>query len=132
MKLSNPLEYGLQVESHAAEWFLAHHPNSRLIARNFRCKGGELDLVFEEEIAVDSAEAVTEGALELVFVEVRARREGSWVSGLESVGFRKRLRLGRAIQHFMVKYRGVASSARCDVLAWDGRRWMHVPNVWLS
>ena len=43
----------------------------RWLARNFLCRRGELDLVFEQTLAT--------GARELVLVEVRARRDGSWM-----------------------------------------------------
>ena len=126
----NALDFGLEVEKSAAEWFLIHHPTSQLLARNYRCKSGELDLVFEEKVYsdVDGPEKAERG-VELVFVEVRARCEGSWVSAVESIDLRKQKKLRRVIEHFLAQYRGRAHSARFDVLAWDGKHWTHVPNA---
>src|SRR5436853_7749718 len=53
----------------------------RLLARKWRCAGGELDLVMQDEAT-------------LVFVEVRTRRSGATGSGEESVG---RVKQGRLI-----------------------------------
>jgi putative endonuclease len=91
--------------------------------RNYRCKGGEIDLVLEEE--------VSSGQFELVFVEVRSRGAGAWVSGVETVDFRKRLKLSRTIRYFLAGYRGRAKSLRVDLLAWDDGVWTHLRNVWL-
>jgi putative endonuclease len=108
-------EYGLQVEARALEWLVERNPDLRLVGRNLAWKGGELDLVFEENS-------------ELVFVEVRARVAG-WVSGIESVDFKKQLRLARTIDWFLARYRGQARSARVDVVEWDGTRFRHYRDI---
>ncbi|MCM2324562.1 MAG: YraN family protein [Oligoflexia bacterium] len=113
---------GHRIERLAEEYLLTEV--SRIcVARNFRCKSGEIDLVLEETLAG--------GRTELVFVEVRCRREGSWVGGIESVTFPKRQRLKRAIAQFLCQYRGGAASVRVDILGWDGRSWETARNVWL-
>lgn len=118
---------GAAVEGRAEAWFLAHHGTSRLIARNFACKTGEIDLIFELEGA---------RGRELVFVEVRARQKGGWVTGIESVTPTKRKRLSRAIARFVAAYRGSARAARVDILVWqmegDAGTWTHYPNVRLD
>lgn len=114
--MAQHLDYGKETEDLALEWFLKKFP-ARLIARNYRCKMGELDLVFEQD-------------LELIFVEVRARQVGAWVSGIESVGPKKLQRLRKAINHFLIFYRGRAKQIRVDILAWDGETWTHLPNIW--
>lgn len=58
------------------------------LARNWRCRGGELDLVMRD------------GAT-LVFVEVRARTRGRFASAAESVGPRKQARLVHAAQAYL-------------------------------
>ncbi len=97
-----------------AEQFAEAHylkQGSRLVARNFRCQGGEVDLIFEEPCEATG--------LELVFVEVRARTEGGWVDALETVTFPKQMRLVRAIRLFLAKYRGHAKQLRVDIIAFS-------------
>jgi putative endonuclease len=113
--LESKREYGLRVEERALAWLVECNPDFRLIGRNLAWKGGELDLVFEENS-------------ELVFVEVRARVEG-WVSGIESVDFRKRQRLARTIDWFLARYRGRARAVRIDVVEWDGRRFKRYRDI---
>lgn len=132
LKPQNRLVQGLAVEQDALKWYQTrclHDGISRtLIARNYRRKVGEIDLIFEEErLAAPSSEKY-----EIVFVEVRYRGPHSWQSGIESVGFRKRRRLSLAIRSFLAHYRGPASSVRVDILAWDGTNWEYVPNARLN
>jgi putative endonuclease len=94
-----------------AERLAALHLEScgvRIIARNFRWRGGELDLV---GVAGDL----------LLFVEVRQRTRADFGGGLVSVDFRKRLRLRRAAEYFRLRRpEWRAHRARFDVLALEG------------
>jgi putative endonuclease len=124
MTPASKLHFGLQIEAHAEEWFLSRAPaGTRLVERNFRWKGGEIDLIFEEPCRARP------GRTELVFVEVRARLEGAWVDGVSSVRHPKLLRLRRGTEVFLSRYRGTAYGARLDLIAWDGERWEHWPNA---
>ncbi len=116
------LHYGLQIESQAEIWFTQKFPSAQLLNRNYRARVGEIDLIFEVPGG---------GGIELVFVEVRARLEGGWEDAVESVGLRKRFRLRRVIDLYLSKYKGKALGARLDILAWDGKSWEHLPNVWI-
>jgi putative endonuclease len=79
-----------------------------LIAQNWLCKRGELDLVMLDGDTV-------------VFVEVRYRRHAGWGGALESVDFRKREKLVRAAQFFLQKTsRWADSPCRFDVVAING------------
>lgn len=60
----------------------------RLLARRFRLRNGELDLVMEDGATV-------------VFVEVRTRRSASFGDPLESVGPLKQSRIIRAARVFL-------------------------------
>jgi putative endonuclease len=112
---------GQQVENLAMERLI--QAGWVCLKRNYRIRGGEIDLIFEESFEV--------GNQELVFVEVRARcGQEQWVSGVESVDWRKQRKLKRTINHFLMHYSGVAQSMRVDILAWDGRDWEHIKNVW--
>ena len=117
------LHYGLQMEVKAEAWFLARFPGAVLCERNFRCRGGEIDLIFEAPSALNAS-------AELIFVEVRARTVGvSWETGLESVRPVKQRRLVRTISVYLSKYKGRARSARLDILAWDGIEWTHIQDL---
>jgi putative endonuclease len=75
-----------------------------ILERNFRCKGGEVDIVARD------------GAT-LVFVEVKARR--SMVYGVPQLAVTpfKQRQIARAAQYWLAKNHKVGSAARFDVLA---------------
>lgn len=83
-----------------------------LIARNFSCRHGELDLVMDERGTV-------------VFVEVRYRRGSAartnFGDGIDSVGAAKRAKLVRAAAVFLATQPRLAQrTCRFDVLAIAG------------
>jgi len=78
----------------------------RIVARNFRCRAGEIDLV-----ARDGGE--------LVFVEVRSRRGDRAGTGLESVTPRKQHRVGRAAQVYLATHGLGDTPSRFDVVGID-------------
>ena len=73
-----------------------------LLARNFRCKGGEIDLVMQDGAS-------------LVFVEVRARASASHGGALASITPAKQRRLIVAAQYFLQRYAQVPA-CRFDVI----------------
>jgi putative endonuclease len=77
---------GAAAEELAAR-FLAQR-GLRVVARNYRCRGGEIDLVCRE------------GAT-LVFVEVRLRTSQSFGGAAASITAAKRQRLVRAAGHYL-------------------------------
>jgi putative endonuclease len=80
----------------------------RLIARNYHCRYGELDLV------VGDGEVV-------VFVEVRYRSASAFGDGVDSIGAAKRAKLVRAASAFLAEHPRLAGAAcRFDVLAIAG------------
>ncbi|AQZ94735.1 YraN family protein [Halopseudomonas phragmitis] len=80
----------------------------RLLARNYRCKQGELDLVMRDRDTV-------------VFVEVRYRRKSQWGSAAETVDWRKQKRVQIAAQHYLLTHPHLANHpCRFDVVAADG------------
>ncbi|WP_312380410.1 YraN family protein [Stutzerimonas balearica] len=92
----------------SAEALACHHLRGkglRLLAQNWLCRSGELDLVMLEGDTV-------------VFVEVRYRRHTAWGGAIESVDARKRQKLVRAAQHFLLQEpRWAAHPCRFDVVA---------------
>jgi putative endonuclease len=74
-----------------------------IVARNYRCRSGEIDLV-----ALDGSV--------LVFVEVRSRRGPECGTPLESVDLRKQTRLGRVARRFIAERGWHDRDARFDVI----------------
>ena len=77
-----------------------------LVERNFRCKGGEIDLVMQDGRG-------------LVFVEVRKRADTGYGGAAASVTARKQARLVIAAQAFLQRYK-MPPACRFDVIAIDG------------
>ena len=78
------------------------------LARNYRCKQGELDLVMRDGDTV-------------VFVEVRYRRHNRWGGAAESVNQPKQQRVILAAQHFLLHHPTLANRpCRFDVIAAEG------------
>lgn len=92
---------GRRLEDAALAWL--ERKGLRLRERNFRCRGGEIDLVMED------------GGC-LVFVEVRYRSDPRFGSPAETIGHRKQQRLLLAARLYLLKHphHGVA---RFDVVA---------------
>ena len=97
-----------QSAGQAAEgWALTHleEHGLRLLARNWRCRLGELDLVMLDGDTV-------------VFVEVRYRRHSAWGGAESSIDARKRQRVCAAAQLFLQQQsRWAHSPCRFDVVA---------------
>lgn len=77
-----------------------------LVQRNFRCKGGEIDLVMQDGPA-------------LVFVEVRRRADRRHGGAAASVTRSKQARLIVAAQIYLQRFR-MPPPCRFDVIAIDG------------
>ena len=97
------LRRGRHAEAQALDHLQRH--GLKLIARNFRCRQGELDLVMQDGRTV-------------VFVEVRCRNNPRYGSGAESVNARKRARLTAAALYFLQTHpRWQQAPARFDVVS---------------
>jgi putative endonuclease len=76
-----------------------------LVARNYNCRYGEIDLVMRDRDVV-------------VFVEVRYRSASRFGDGVDSISAAKRTKLVRAASAFLAEHPRLASAAcRFDVLA---------------
>ncbi len=112
-----------QQRGNAAEEQARHHlerQGLRLITRNFRAAGGEVDLVMRD------------GA-HLVFVEVRYRRNAHYGSGAESVNTRKQSKLVNAALYYLQRHPEHARQpTRFDVVSLSeaGIEWIR--NAFLS
>jgi putative endonuclease len=92
-----PSFVGRCAEEIAAQWL--RMAGLQVLDRNRRAAGGEVDLVARDGPT-------------LVFVEVRARREGAWVGGAASIDRRKWGRLRGCIR----------TLAQEPAFRWSGRR----------
>jgi putative endonuclease len=103
----------------AAEELLAKD-GYRIVARNHRCRRGEVDLIAEQ------------GEL-LVFVEVRTRATSLFGGPEETIGFSKQKRVVHAARDFLARWRGPPRGARFDVVAVvdcpGGPRLQHFPGA---
>ena len=91
----------------AEDLALAHlqRKGLQLIARNYRCRAGEVDLVMAH-------------ANSLVFVEVRSRTNAAVVNPKETVDRRKQRRLARVAAIYLKTHKEVANRpVRFDVVA---------------
>ena len=97
---------GKDAEGRAARYL--EEKGYRIVARNWRARRGELDLV-----------AMHDGTL--CFVEVRQRGGGARVTALESIDRRKQASLVRAAQEYLLRHGLHRQAARFDVIAIDAR-----------
>lgn len=101
----NRQQTGVRAEETACRYLC--RKGLRLLTRNFRCRGGEIDLIMRDG---DS----------LVFVEVRYRRHARYGSGAESVDRRKRERIILCAQLYLQRHPAEQRRpARFDVVSLD-------------
>ncbi len=86
-----------------------------LVQRNYRYKGGEIDLVMRDGST-------------LVFVEVRQRASMLFGGAAASVGHAKQAKLIKTAQHYLQKQPSIPP-CRFDVLALDGEQLSWLKNV---
>ena len=103
---------GRRAEERAAQHLEAH--GLRVVGRNFRCRGGEIDLVCRD------------GAT-LVFVEVRLRSDPRFGGAAASVTVAKQGRIALAAQHYLAAHRLHDAPCRFDCVLIDGED----PPEWL-
>lgn len=82
----------------------------RIVDRNFRTRGAEIDIVAEHQGF-------------LVFIEVRARRAGGLAHPLESLTHAKRRRIILGARQYLARRGGPVPAVRFDVVTveWCGR-----------
>lgn len=91
----------------------------RIVARNFRCKGGEIDIIARR------------GDL-IAIVEVKARP--TLVEAMDAIGFTATRRIESATDYWLSRQRDFPRlSVRFDLVAVLPRRWpVHVENIFQS
>ncbi|MEE8058427.1 MAG: YraN family protein [Pseudomonadales bacterium] len=94
---------GAQIEQRACQWL--EQQGLDYIESNYRCRVGEIDLVMLDQ-------------QQLVFVEVRYRKQNSFGSAAESVDWRKQKKLQKTAAHYLVhRPKHIKRACRFDVLA---------------
>jgi putative endonuclease len=86
-----------------------------VLERNFTCRGGEIDLVCEDRDT-------------LVFIEVRARRDGRFGGPAATISSQKRQRLIHAARIYLAS-RHEERACRFDVVAIEGGVITHLQNA---
>jgi putative endonuclease len=102
-------QLGKQAEDYVSAWL--QQQGYQLVARNFRCRSGEIDLIVHAQD-------------QLIFVEVKLRRTTGksdvFASGLESVTPQKQRRISQCAQYFLLCHpRWYDYNIRFDVVALD-------------
>jgi putative endonuclease len=105
---------GAEAERRAAEFL--RRRGFVVLAANYTCKGGELDLVCDDGGTV-------------VFVEVRARRGAEFGAPEETISALKRRRVVLAARHWLARNGGEARACRFDVVAIEGDAIRHLPDA---
>ena len=102
----NKRDLGDAVENKTVDYL--EQRNVTILQRNYLCKMGEIDIIAQDQ-------------QDLVFIEVRYRKNDYYGGALASVNLKKQKRLIRAASHYMQKTRITNSTAsRFDVIAISG------------
>lgn len=91
-----------QLAENLAAQFLEQH-GLKILTRNYRCKGGEIDLIAHD------------GKI-LVFAEVRLRRSANFGGAGASITLTKQRRIILAAQHYLLKNAKSTAHCRFDCL----------------
>jgi len=110
-------EKGLQGEERACAHLISR--GYRILTRNYTRRIGEIDIIAEKDGI-------------LVFVEVRSRGPGRYGYPLASIDRRKRRRIVRTAEDFMVRKELTMRSARFDVIAITGAELEHIEGAFVK
>lgn len=103
-------------QGHAAEQAavaLLRSKRYQILATNYSCRQGELDIVARD-------------GDELVFVEVRSRSSARYGDALAAIGPRKQQQVARVAQAYISRERPRFASSRFDVVAVTGPEIEHL------
>ncbi len=100
----------------AAEKYLCSVKAMRCLARRFRARCGEIDLVMADGETI-------------VFVEVKTRKNGAPGSGLLSVNTAKQKRISQAAVYFLMSRHWLNKQVRFDIVEITATEITHIPNA---
>lgn len=99
----NKHEFGMQGEDIACKFIESH--GGRIIERNFRFKGGEIDVIYKDGDYI-------------VFGEIKYRSSSTFGMAEEAVGYRKQWTISRGCDFYLVKnHLDEFTKVRFDVIA---------------
>ena len=99
----NKHEFGMQGEDIACKFIESH--GGRIIERNFRFKGGEIDVIYKDGDYI-------------VFGEIKYRSSSTFGMAEEAVGYRKQRTISRGCDFYLVKNQlDEFTKVRVDVIA---------------
>jgi putative endonuclease len=107
-------QFGAQGEQTAHDFLLAK--GYRCLERNFRLRGGEIDLIMED-------------GEYLVFVEVKRRRSLDYGAPEEAVTALKIRRMTKTAVTYITRHRLTERMVRFDVVTMDASGLHHYPNA---
>lgn len=111
----NNRQLGTEKESLAADYLVRR--GARILERNYRCRQGEIDLIFRH-------------GEYLVFGEVKYRKSQTAGMALEAVGLAKQKRICRVADYYRAVHGlGDGTNVRYDVIAIQGERVSWIPNA---
>jgi len=84
----------------------------KILARNYRCPNGEIDL-----IALDRSTRAEQGAETIVFVEVKTRSSDRYTSPESAVNADKKRRIHRAARYYLGTHATAEFLARFDIVS---------------
>lgn len=111
----NTLDRGNDGEERAAAYLL--RAGMRIVARNWKSKFGELDIVARDRGT-------------LVFVEVRSRGDGFHGNAVEMVNIHKQRKVTRVAWSYIATMRPRFVTARFDVIGITGDELVHIRDAW--
>ena len=111
----NRRERGSRYEELAADYL--EHSHMHVIARNFRCRFGEIDLIARD-------------GRTLVFVEVKYRTDAASGMPEEALSLSKKRTISKTADFYRVRYK-IRSDIPCrfDVIAFEGDALRHYKNA---
>lgn len=109
----NSRQYGALAEQLALAYLLEQE-HFQVLARNFRCRLGEIDLILSSTASAPQ--------LSLIFVEMRYRASDRFGGAMQSVTYAKQRKISLAARFFMAKYSPRYDNYLCrfDVIAMSG------------
>ncbi len=111
----NKRSLGADKEQMAAEYLTAQ--GMRIVARNFRGRQGEIDIIGYE-------------GNYLVFVEVKYRKNKAYGSAAEAVGSRKQQQICKVADYYrFLHHLSDETKVRYDVVAIEGEEIQWIPNA---